>query len=241
VRVVDSGSARGGRVADAERRGRWLDCERLPDHLDRLTRAAYALCGSREDSDDLVQETYAQVLRRPRWLRHGGELPYLMRVLRNVWYGMLTARARRPEVPTELEQVELAADPGADPDLLLDARAAYAAIAGLSAPLRETIVAVDVLGLSYREAARALRTREPVQRAPQNRGSHARRSVVGDTPAVDGVDVRAAVGVADGALTTRRAPPGAAGEPSRATTRSCRPAWRVQPCNAAERSGSEHG
>ena len=29
----------------------------------------------------------------------------------------------------------------------------------LSAPLRETIVAVDVLGLSYKEAARSLRIR----------------------------------------------------------------------------------
>jgi len=150
-------------VADAECRGatgRWLDCERLPNHLDRLVRAAYALCGSREDADDLVQETYARVLRRPRWLRHGGELAYLMRVLRNVWHDTLTSRARRPEIPTELEEVEFAADPGSDPDLLLDARAAYAAIAELSAPLRETIVAVDILGLSYKEAARALRTRE---------------------------------------------------------------------------------
>ena len=36
---------------------------------------------------------------------------------------------------------------------------AYAAMADLSEPLRATIVAVDVVGLSYKEAARSLRTR----------------------------------------------------------------------------------
>jgi RNA polymerase sigma-70 factor (ECF subfamily) len=58
--------------ADAERQretGCWLDCERLPDHFARLFRAACALCGSRQDAEDLVQETYARVLQRPRWLR----------------------------------------------------------------------------------------------------------------------------------------------------------------------------
>jgi DNA-directed RNA polymerase specialized sigma24 family protein len=45
---------------------RTLDPARLGDHIDRLYRAAWALCGSREDAEDLVQETYARVLARPR-------------------------------------------------------------------------------------------------------------------------------------------------------------------------------
>ena len=135
---------------------RLLASERLPEHLGRLFQAAFALCGSREEADDLVQETYARVLRRPRWLRPGGETAYLMRVLRNVWYDTLRSRARREEIPTDSEQVEFAVDARADPEVLLESRAAYAAIAGLSAPLRETLVAVDILGLSYKEAARAL-------------------------------------------------------------------------------------
>src|SRR4051794_28756751 len=45
---------------------RTLDPEKLGDHLDRLFRAAWALTGSREDAEDLVQETYERVLRRPR-------------------------------------------------------------------------------------------------------------------------------------------------------------------------------
>jgi len=39
-----------------------LDPARLGDHLDRLYRAAWALSGSREDAEDLVQETFARVL-----------------------------------------------------------------------------------------------------------------------------------------------------------------------------------
>jgi RNA polymerase sigma-70 factor (ECF subfamily) len=34
-----------------------LDPQSLGDHLDRLYRAAWALCGSREDAEDLVQDT----------------------------------------------------------------------------------------------------------------------------------------------------------------------------------------
>jgi RNA polymerase sigma-70 factor, ECF subfamily len=34
-----------------------LDPEALGDHFDRLYRAAWALCGSREDAEDLVQDT----------------------------------------------------------------------------------------------------------------------------------------------------------------------------------------
>lgn len=46
-------------------RPRVLDPDGLADHIDRLYRAAWALCGSRQDAEDLVQETFATVLKRP--------------------------------------------------------------------------------------------------------------------------------------------------------------------------------
>src|SRR3954449_8974226 len=58
-----------------------LDPARLGDHLDRLYRAAWALCGSREDAEDLVQETYARLLARPRLLRKEDDLRYLLPAL----------------------------------------------------------------------------------------------------------------------------------------------------------------
>lgn len=53
--------------------------------LDALYRVAYALSGSRHDAEDLVQETFAQVLKRPRVVRREHELRYLLRALRNTY------------------------------------------------------------------------------------------------------------------------------------------------------------
>jgi RNA polymerase sigma-70 factor (ECF subfamily) len=62
-----------------------LDPARAGDHLDWLYRAAWALCRSREDAEDLVQETYGRVLARPRLLRNEDDLGYLLRALRNTF------------------------------------------------------------------------------------------------------------------------------------------------------------
>ena len=140
---------------------RRLDPNHLGDHLDRLYRAAWALCGSREDAEDLVQDTYTRVLQKPRMLRSDEDLGYLLRVLRNTHFSRLRAAARRPRadaLPDELDRIE---DPSASaPEAALDASELYGLIAELPNPFRETLVAVDVVGLSYREAARALRVRE---------------------------------------------------------------------------------
>jgi RNA polymerase sigma-70 factor, ECF subfamily len=128
----------------ARARPRRLEPSGLEQHRSRLFRAAYALSNSKEDAEDLVQETYEHVLRKPRFLRRDDALAYLMRVLRNRWAAHL----------------EWVVDERADPDgSPLEVQLAYDAIATLSEPLRETIVAVDVAGLSYREAASALHTR----------------------------------------------------------------------------------
>src|ERR1700756_549558 len=88
---------------------RRLDPNHLGDHLDRLYRAAWAQCGSREDAEDLVQDTYARILQKPRMLRPGEDLGYLLRVLRNTHFSRLRAAARRPRadpLPDELDRVE---------------------------------------------------------------------------------------------------------------------------------------
>jgi RNA polymerase sigma-70 factor (ECF subfamily) len=72
-----------------------LDPARLGDHLDRLYRAAWALCGSREDAEDLVQETYMRLLARPRLLRNEDDLGYLLRALRNTFLNQKRTESRR--------------------------------------------------------------------------------------------------------------------------------------------------
>jgi DNA-directed RNA polymerase specialized sigma24 family protein len=74
---------------------RTLDPARLGDHLDRLYRAAWALSGSREDAEDLVQQTYARVLARPRLLRNEDDLGYLLRALRNTFLTQKRTESRR--------------------------------------------------------------------------------------------------------------------------------------------------
>ena len=138
-----------------------LDPDAIGDHVDRLYRAAWAICGRREDVEDLVQDTYARVLAKPRLLRSEDDLAYLLRVLRNTHVSRLRAAARRPVSERPLDEGD--ATPGAnggDPAAALAARDLFAAIAALPAAQRDALVAVDVAGLSYREAARALRVKE---------------------------------------------------------------------------------
>jgi RNA polymerase sigma-70 factor (ECF subfamily) len=140
---------------------RTLDPARLGDHLDRLYRAAWALCGSREDAEDLVQDTYTRVLARPRLLRHEDDLGYLLRALRNTFLSTKRSESRRLRPGPLPEQLDLVADPRArEPQAALEAGELYAAVSALPADFRDVLVAVDVVGLSYKEAAKALHTRE---------------------------------------------------------------------------------
>jgi RNA polymerase sigma-70 factor, ECF subfamily len=136
---------------------RVLDASRLGRHLDRLYRAALGMCGSPHDAEDLVQEVCVRVLAKPRLLSGEDDLGYLLRVLRNTFISSRRTAARRPAsatAPEDLERFEAAT--AADPQRALEARQLYAAIAALPDHQRDTLVAVDLLGLSYAEAARVL-------------------------------------------------------------------------------------
>jgi RNA polymerase sigma-70 factor, ECF subfamily len=140
---------------------RALDPQSLTRHIDRLYRAAWGLCGSREDAEDLVQDTFARVLSKPRMLRGDDELAYLMRVLRNTFYTSRRTASRRPVTGSSLEEM-LTADsrPTHQPEHALEVQELYAAVAQLPEDFKLALVAVDIVGLSYREAASALKTRE---------------------------------------------------------------------------------
>jgi RNA polymerase sigma-70 factor, ECF subfamily len=140
---------------------RQLDPEALGDHIDRLYRAAWSLCGSREEAEDLVQETFERVLRRPRFLRSEDDLGYLLRVLRNTFFSQRRTAGRRPQTTPLPDDLELIADRSAPSvDARIESAELYEAISRLPDDFRDALVAIDVVGLSYREAARALRVRE---------------------------------------------------------------------------------
>jgi RNA polymerase sigma-70 factor, ECF subfamily len=165
---------------------RQLDPQALGDHIDRLYRAAIALCGSREEAEDLVQETFARVLRRPRTMKGDNDVGYLLRALRNTFLSSRRAVARRPR--TCHDQLDFIEDRRAPrPEASLEVAGVYAAISALPDDSRDALVAIDVAGLSYREAAEALGVGEATITTRLCRARRrVARAVLGEDEAVDG-------------------------------------------------------
>ena len=134
---------------------RRLDPGTLQQHIDPMYRAAWALTGSREDAEDLVQDTFAKVLSRPRLIR-GDERGYLMQALRNTFYTRVRTASRRPQTTAMLADSEPANPRAPAPQLAAEVNEILGAVSELPEDFRLTIVAIDILGLSYGEAAKAL-------------------------------------------------------------------------------------
>jgi len=108
-----------------------------------------------------VQETFARVLAKPRRVRNEDDIGYLLQALRNTFISSRRAAARRlaPQALDDgIEPVDQRA--ASRPEQAVEAREVFAVIAGLSEPFRDALVAVDVVGLSYGEAAELLGTKE---------------------------------------------------------------------------------
>jgi RNA polymerase sigma-70 factor, ECF subfamily len=157
-----------------------LEPDRLAEHIDVLYRAACALSGSWHDAEDLVQETFAQVLKRPRFVRRDHELGYLLRALRNTYYNSYRTAARRPATVSLPEQVAHNAS-----ESRFNASEILHAIASVPAVYRDAVIAVDIVGMSYHEAARALRTPEATITSRLYRGRQQVARVLTDTNQAD--------------------------------------------------------
>ena len=121
----------------------------LADHLDRLYRAAWALCGSREDAEDLVRDLHACPHKRAASVARGPAPLTCPTVLRT--YISSSARGgRRPAGVAARGLRGLPAAPAAmTPTQAVAAREVFSAIAALPDDRRDVIAAVDVAGLSY--------------------------------------------------------------------------------------------
>ena len=139
---------------------RRLDPATLHQHIDPMYRAALALSGSREDAEDLVQETFVNVLSWPRAIR-GEERGYLTAVAaQHLLLAPPHGVASGPRTTPLPEHAE-PPDPRAPaPDRAAEIGKVLAAVAELPEDFRLTIAAVDMLGLSYAEAAQALHVPE---------------------------------------------------------------------------------
>jgi RNA polymerase sigma-70 factor, ECF subfamily len=135
---------------------RRLDPDRVAEQLPRLYRAARAWTRSTDEAEDLMQETVARVLARPRLLRGEDEVGYLLRALRNTLISQRRAESRRPATAELVEEVTVDRRASDDPAEAVEIRQIYAAIRQLPDEFRDALVAVDIAGLSYQEAARNL-------------------------------------------------------------------------------------
>jgi RNA polymerase sigma-70 factor (ECF subfamily) len=124
-------------------------------HLPRLTRIAASLCGSREAGEDLVQDTFERVLRSPRHVT-SDDFHYLARAMRNTHIDRIRATSRRVKTATIDETLEAVLPASDDTTAILQAREVLAAVRALPHRYRDVVLAVDVAGYSYADAAQAL-------------------------------------------------------------------------------------
>src|SRR3712207_6542437 len=98
------------------------------------------MCGDPHDAEDLVQETYARVLARPRFLSHDDDVRYLLRVLRNTFVSHLRRSGRRPVV-VPLDDVPDAVDAfdPRRPEVAFEVGELFAAIAALAPEARDAV------------------------------------------------------------------------------------------------------
>ena len=112
-----------------------------------------------------MQETFVNVLKRPRVLRDDNEFAYLLRALKNTHTNRSRASQRRPPTRQLFED-----DAAAPDDTSIEGYEVMRAIASAPPLYRDAVIAVDLVGLSYREAARSLRTREATLTTRLHRG-----------------------------------------------------------------------
>jgi RNA polymerase sigma-70 factor, ECF subfamily len=166
--VADADSAREPRVVATEARDRVRFEEEALALADQVYRVARRLVGSREEAEDLVQDTYARAFRAWRQYTPGTNLrAWLLRILTNLNVDR-GRRSQRAPVTTPLEEGDyflankLAASGGEElleqdkvverlsQDSIVDA------LSSLSKDFRDVVVLVDIGEFSYADAAQIL-------------------------------------------------------------------------------------
>jgi RNA polymerase sigma-70 factor, ECF subfamily len=150
-------------------RGRVRFEEEALELADQVYQVARRLAGSREEAEDLMQETYARAFRSWRSFQPGTNLrAWLLRILTNLNIDRARARQRRPQTePLEegdyflynrLAESTGDSQPEEEERVLarLSQNNVVEALSELPHDFRDTVVLVDIGGFSYAEAAQIL-------------------------------------------------------------------------------------
>lgn len=129
--------------------------ERMVALLPRLRRFAYALTGSAEQGDDLVQDACLRALSRIDQWQPGTRLDsWMYRIAQNIWLDRVRASKVRGEVvDVEVAEGIAGSDGRAVAENELTLQAVGAVLAGLPAEQRAVVALVCIEGASYKEAA----------------------------------------------------------------------------------------
>jgi RNA polymerase sigma-70 factor (ECF subfamily) len=129
---------------------------------------AFRMIGEEESADDATQNTFISAYNHLGSFRGGSFKAWLLRIVTNACYDELRRRKRRPTVPLEPlddagEEVESASwmvDPVDQPEEQVQRielqNAIQHCLDNLPNDFRSTVIMVDVQGLDYFEAAKAL-------------------------------------------------------------------------------------
>ena len=133
---------------------------------DQVYRVARRLVSSREEAEDLVQETYARAFRSWRSFQHGTNLrAWLFRILTNLNIDRGRREQRSPTLePMEegdyylYNRLEDAGVPQADEQIVerLSQDGVVEALASVPHDFRDVLVLVDIGDFSYKDAAQIL-------------------------------------------------------------------------------------
>ena len=125
--------------------------------LDPLYNFAHWLTHSREEAEDLVQETYLKALKGFASFQQGTNFrAWMYRILRNTFLTSRTGLSVKMTVPLDREE-DAIGRPADSPEAVLLARAdqqmVRSALEGLPVQFREVIVLCDIEEMSYQEIA----------------------------------------------------------------------------------------
>ena len=141
--------------------------EEALDLADQVFRVARGLVGSREEAEDLVQDTYARAFRSWQSFTPGTNLrAWLLRILTNLNIDRARRQQRRPETqPLEegdyflYDKLEERAGQPLEQEEVVERLSQHDVVSALSAvphDFRDVLVLVDIGEFSYQDAAQIL-------------------------------------------------------------------------------------
>jgi RNA polymerase sigma-70 factor (ECF subfamily) len=179
--------------------------EEALDLADQVYRVARRMVSSREEAEDLMQETYARAFRSWRSFQPGTNLrAWLLRILTNLNIDRGRRVQRSPDTqPLEegdyflYNKLEEAGRGGSDQDRVVDRLSQDDAVSALSAvphDFRDVIVLVDIGDFSYNEAAQILDIPVGTVMSRLHRGRRILKRELADRAVAEGISVEGGPG-----------------------------------------------